>query len=273
MNDMGTNDMGTNDMGKILNSHTVRFERLLPGPIERVWDYISTPSGIASWLCPNTTVELRSEGRINLKFDEHADPENGRIYDVRGIITECEPPLVLAYSWFETSSDLTSHVRFELESRGDQVLLVLTHSQLSPEFMPKVGAGWHAHLNQVAALLKGETPPEFWSDFNDHFKKYSMLIAASAIVASTVSPAIASSDDATYKVLNDQRQEYLSKYDRVWKDADRIKAEMDVLKRDTHADLDRALDDLGRELQHKNQDLKQIEYDIRDLDKLASALH
>ena len=74
-------------------------------------------------------------------------------------------------------------------------------------------------------------------------------------------------------MLNDQRQEYLSKYDRVWKDADRIKAEMDVLKRDTHADIDRALDDLGRELQRKNQDLKQIEYDIRDLDKLAAALH
>jgi predicted nucleic acid-binding Zn-ribbon protein len=48
---------------------------------------------------------------------------------------------------------------------------------------------------------------------------------------------------------------------------------MDVLKRDTHADIDRALDDLGRELQRKNQDLKQIEYDIRDLDKLAAALH
>jgi len=261
------------DMGKILNSHTVQFERLLPGPIERVWDYISTPAGITAWLCPNTTVELRSDGRINLNFGDHPDPETGATYNVRGTISECEPPRLLAYSWFETSSDVTSTVRFELESRGDQVLLVLTHSRLSPEFMYKVGPGWHAHLNQFAAILKGETAPEFWSDFNDLAKKYAPLIAATVIAASTISPAIASSDDATYKVLNDQRQEYVSKYDRVWKDADRIKDEMDHLKRDTHADTGRALDDLQRELDHKYQDLKQIEYNIRDLDKLAAALH
>ncbi len=31
------------DLGTIVDAHTVRFERLLPGAIERVWDYLTKP--------------------------------------------------------------------------------------------------------------------------------------------------------------------------------------------------------------------------------------
>ena len=30
-----------NDYGELLDENTVRFERLLPGPIERVWSYLT----------------------------------------------------------------------------------------------------------------------------------------------------------------------------------------------------------------------------------------
>jgi len=257
-----------NDMGKILNSHTVRFERLLPGPIEHVWEHLTDRAAMAKWLCPDATMELKVNGRVDLKMG-NVDPTNGTKHNFRGIVTECEAPHLIAYSWFETSSDLSSEVRFELEPKGDKVLLVLTHTRLSPDYMPKVGAGWHAHLDELAAILRGEKPLEFSPVFNELLKKYSALIAAGIVLTSAVSPAIAASDDLAYKALSDQRQVYLRNYDHVWKEADRIKDEINLLKRDTHADVGQALDDLDRELNHKYQDLRKIEADIRDLDKVA----
>jgi uncharacterized protein YndB with AHSA1/START domain len=265
-------DVMTNEMGQILNSHSVRFERILPVPIETAWQYITSVDSLATWLCsPKTTMELSSGGRVNLRFDQ-ADPANGATYNVRGIVEECTPPRVFAYSWFDTSFDLTSRVRFELEARGQETRLVMTHTHLPPDFMPKVGAGWHAHLDQLIAVMKGETPPEFFGEYNELFKRYSAVIAVTIIAGSAISPAIASSDNQEYKALNDQRQEYLRNYDRIWRDADRIKGEMDELKRDTHADVNRALDDLQRDLDGKYRDLKTIENDVRDLDKVEAVI-
>ena len=36
--------------GKVLSPDTIRFERLLPGPIERVWAYLTEPEKRAQWL-------------------------------------------------------------------------------------------------------------------------------------------------------------------------------------------------------------------------------
>ena len=36
--------------GKLVNPHTVVFERLLPGPIERVWAYLTESDLRRQWL-------------------------------------------------------------------------------------------------------------------------------------------------------------------------------------------------------------------------------
>ena len=40
-----------NDYGELIDSSTVRFERMLPGPIERVWSYIVESDKRKQWLC------------------------------------------------------------------------------------------------------------------------------------------------------------------------------------------------------------------------------
>ena len=40
-----------NDYGELLDKNTVRFERLLPGPIERVWAFLTESDKRAQWLC------------------------------------------------------------------------------------------------------------------------------------------------------------------------------------------------------------------------------
>jgi hypothetical protein len=76
---------------------TVEMERLLPGPIEQVWDYLTKPELLATWL---------------------GDANPGTNHEIK----RCEPPAMLEYAWNGDSA-----VRFELEARGQDVLLKLTH--------------------------------------------------------------------------------------------------------------------------------------------------
>jgi hypothetical protein len=77
----------------------VRFERLLPGPIERVWDYLTKPDLQRTWLAESAA-------------------------ELRGII-RCQPLRTLEYSMRDSSV-----VSVELEPRGKDVLLVLTHRRI-----------------------------------------------------------------------------------------------------------------------------------------------
>jgi hypothetical protein len=71
---------------------------------------------------------------------------------------ECEPPTRLAFQW-----DAKSRVTFDLMAKGKDVLLTVTHHHLSerPELL-SVSAGWHAHLDILAAKLSGGRPTPFW---------------------------------------------------------------------------------------------------------------
>ena len=53
--------------GELLNPETVRFVRLLPGPVDRVWSYLVNPDKRAKWLCGGST-ELHVGGKIQLHF-------------------------------------------------------------------------------------------------------------------------------------------------------------------------------------------------------------
>ena len=74
-------------------------------------------------------------------------------------ITELDPPRKLAFTW-EGGGD----VSFELDPKGDQVLLTVTHRRLPDRAtLLKVGAGWHMHLDILVARAGDAEPPPFWS--------------------------------------------------------------------------------------------------------------
>jgi uncharacterized protein YndB with AHSA1/START domain len=270
------------NQGTIVNCHTVRYERLLPGPIERVWDYISNSSEVSKW--QRCAVDVSIERRIGGQFSQRIcpppmpsgqpgvtleipTPKEGFIESPRGLVNDCVPPKVLAYSFIEPSCDLASHVRFELEERDGQVLLTFTHSHLPPNMMAQVGAGWHVHLDTLAAILNGEEPPEFLPAFLEQFKKYSAALAVTLVLSSTASAAMADSSDTAYQVMNEQRARLLNVYDRVWKDTSDLKYKLSVLARERSQDTARAENDLQRELNHKTDQLHQVELDLHDLEK------
>lgn len=170
------------EYGERLDQTTMRFERLLPGPIERVWSYLTESDKRATWLCGGDT-ELTAGGRVDMHFhneslsgaDDIERPEKYRDLPEKisfaGRVTRCEPPHLLAHTWeFE---DEASEVCYELEEQDDKVRLVLTHRKLDTSKMVlSVSAGWHAHLDILIDVLEGAQPRPFWKTHTDLEAEY-----------------------------------------------------------------------------------------------------
>ena len=162
-----------NSYATVTGPDTVRLERLLPGPIERIWAYLTEPEKRAKWFCGGP-MELRVGGKAELHFNhaelsaEKTPPEKhrkhaaGHTFAVR--ISACEPPRVLAYTWGDESGK-DGEVTFELTPRGKDVMLVITHRRLpNRDEMRGVSGGWHAHVDILEDVLRGREPRGFWSN-------------------------------------------------------------------------------------------------------------
>ncbi|MBX3540844.1 MAG: SRPBCC domain-containing protein [Chelatococcus sp.] len=161
--------------GEKIDAHTVRFERLLPGPIERVWAYLTESDKRGQWLAsgampstPGASFTIRFD-HMTLSPHKLETPTRFKDYEC-GIdsphrMLRCEPPHVLAFTWGDGIED-KSEVLFELSQVGDKVRLVLTHSRLGAvKDMINVSGGWQPHLAVLAHRLAGLTPPSFWQLF------------------------------------------------------------------------------------------------------------
>ncbi|HWL86920.1 MAG TPA: SRPBCC domain-containing protein [Polyangiaceae bacterium] len=140
------------NLGKALRVPAARFERMLPGPIERMWEHLTDCTKLKGWFGEGT-IEPHEGGAVTLMGG-----------DVRGVITQWKPPRLLAYTWNvfgpqdEESPFPESYLTFELEARGDQVLLTLTHMPILERFEKQNMMGWHTFLDMVEAALSSQTP-------------------------------------------------------------------------------------------------------------------
>ena len=148
----------------------VRLMRTLPGPIERIWTYLTDPEKRSRWFAGGP-MELRVGGKMELFFqhknlapDETPPEKFKHVHDpgfkMPGTILRCEPPRVLSYT-FDDNSDVT----FELIPQDEKVLLILTHRSRGEDlpFLSGYASGWHTHLSILLAQLEGVTPPPFWA--------------------------------------------------------------------------------------------------------------
>lgn len=153
--------------GELIDPASVRLERMLPGPIDRIWAHLTDSELRRQWLAvgdmqqkPGTTVELvwRNE-EITGRHDPR--PE-GAAAETRMAcaVVRVEAPRLLVLGWGASGSEVT----FELEPVGDEVRLVVTHRRLPDRsHLLGVSAGWHAHLDLLVARLRGEELPLFWA--------------------------------------------------------------------------------------------------------------
>ena len=207
---------GTNDEpGRFTAPGEVVFVRQLPGPIERVWAFLTEPGKRARWLAGGP-MELRVGGRVELQFRHEtlaAVPEpvpekyqqggcgGGCGHALVGQVTRCEPPRLLAFTWEmdEGARDGSgSEVTFELTPGAEGVVqLLLRHVRLGEDRdrLTSVAAGWHTHVGLMIAQLRGEAPGPFWSTHARLEAAYAAQLASGA--ASGAAGAVAPADEAT----------------------------------------------------------------------------
>jgi uncharacterized protein YndB with AHSA1/START domain len=173
--------------GEYLDNSTVRFQRLLPGPIERVWAYLTESAKRAQWLCAGDT-QLEPGGIVEMHFHNVSlsgptDIPRPDIYKDKpermsfgGKVLACEPLRLLTYTWeFE---DEHSEVTYELSEQGDKVLLVLTHRRLDTRDMVlSVSAGWHTHLGLLEDILNGDDLRPFYKTQTELHTEYERRLA------------------------------------------------------------------------------------------------
>ena len=154
------------DYGVLTDAATLTVKRLLPGPIDRVWAYLTESDLRRQWLASGE-MEMRRGARFELVWrnNELTQPPGtrpdgfGDEHRLESEITDLDPPRKLGFTWGSTGG-----VSIELEPAGDKVLLTVTHRRiLERSSQLNISAGWHAHLDVLAARLADETLSEpFW---------------------------------------------------------------------------------------------------------------
>lgn len=161
----------------------VHLERILPGPIERVWAYLIEADKRAKWFAsggmPSTIGESFQLLFNNQTLGKSGDtPERFRKYEnktMSSVLTRYEPPHALGFT-FGIGPD-SSEVLFELSPHARGVLLTVKHWKLTTgEGKLSVSAGWHAHLGVLVDLLEGNPERPFWPRFEALEREYRKLI-------------------------------------------------------------------------------------------------
>ncbi len=155
------------DYGALIEPATVKIERLLPGPIERVWTYLTDSNLRSRWLAAGA-MELKAGAPFELVWrnDKLTDPPGDRPpsfseeHRLQSRIIEVDPPVKLVFAWHDEAE-----VSMTLEAKGAEVLLTVIHRRLPNRAnIVGVSAGWHAHLDLLADILNDRKPDPFWGE-------------------------------------------------------------------------------------------------------------
>jgi uncharacterized protein YndB with AHSA1/START domain len=168
---MDTTDIPAHAFAQPAGPDAIRIERVLPGPRERVWRYLTEPDLRRKWLAAGD-FDLAPGGAVELVFHNNALTPNdepppagleahGGESRLRGTILACEKPSLLAFTWGMDPD--SSQVRFELADEGGKVRLTVTHSRVvKPGMAISVSSGWHSHLDLLVCEMEERPPVGFW---------------------------------------------------------------------------------------------------------------
>ncbi|AWM87625.1 SRPBCC family protein [Microvirga sp. 17 mud 1-3] len=168
--------------GVLTEPATLTIQRLLPGPIERIWSYLTQSDLRRRWLAAGEMeMSVGAPFEFVWRNDELSDPPGQRPpgfpeeHRMQARITELDPPRKLAITWGTTGG-----VSFELEPQGNEVLLTIIHRRVPDRsVLLNVSAGWHMHLDLLAAAVKGEKPTRpFWEGWSRLKAEYDRRLPA-----------------------------------------------------------------------------------------------
>ena len=146
---------------------TVTFVRTLPAAPERIWRALTERAELAAWLAP-ATIEPWEGGAVTIEFE-------GEDSLTTGTVLTWAPYTTLEHSWHYTGEDRLV-VRYDLTPVAGGTELTLVHRLLQGDQAAGHGAGWHAHLASLTAVLAGTTT-DWETDFAAELPRYRELAA------------------------------------------------------------------------------------------------
>lgn len=148
----------------------IRFSRRLNHPTEDVWAALTQGDQLINWW-GQAVLDVEVGGQFTMRWLNTDD--NGESVTMDAVITELEPESLL-----ETKSDSHGVLRWELQGDGDTTDLSLSSTaELPHEYRSQALAGWHYHLDALAANLAGEPtdlkdlPNDRWRDLNSQYER------------------------------------------------------------------------------------------------------
>jgi uncharacterized protein YndB with AHSA1/START domain len=147
---------------------TIRLERLLDVPPEKVWRYLTEAELRRQWFMGGT--DARPEGEFellndhdnlsdeNAPYPEDYAPYKGRTWNEK--VIRFDPPRLLETTFQGGKNGI---VTYELEPEGRCTRLIVTHSGItSSTGFQDFGAGWNSHMIVLQERLAGRSIRNFW---------------------------------------------------------------------------------------------------------------
>jgi uncharacterized protein YndB with AHSA1/START domain len=126
------------------------FERQLNHSPAKVWRALTETDQLRAWF-----VEIIDYVRLDLtpgaRLDFYLKPGFGDVEAIRGEVVRAEPPHLLEFTWDDET------LKFELAPTDGGCRLVFTNIFDDRDAASALGAGWHAGLDRLTALLDGRT--------------------------------------------------------------------------------------------------------------------
>lgn len=152
---------------------TIRFERRLAHPVERVWEAVTTSDGLAGWWLPfpaTITIDLVVGGEMSFVATEFGDAP------MTCEILEVDAPYRLVHTHFDRAVTLI----WELIPEGDGCVLRLT--QETPDIAAALAqghiVGLHHSLDRLEPALDGDPQPWDWDRLPVLEGEYHALLAS-----------------------------------------------------------------------------------------------
>ncbi|MBR1122326.1 SRPBCC family protein [Bradyrhizobium lablabi] len=173
--------MLSDNYGSLIEPTTLKIQRMLPGPVERIWAYLTDSELRRKWLAAGVMKgQPGADFELVWRNEELNDPPSKRPEGfseesrMKSRILEFDPPRKLAITWRDTGD-----VTFELEPRGERVLLTIVHRRFPDRgMMLKHMAGWHMHLDVLVARVNGLEPAPFWDGWAKLHREYETRLPA-----------------------------------------------------------------------------------------------
>src|SRR5207248_8602137 len=66
--DGGGGEMSEQQLGQFVDRYTMRYERVYPHPVERVWEALTSAEALDAWMMPINHVDARAGGPFSFSF-------------------------------------------------------------------------------------------------------------------------------------------------------------------------------------------------------------